>query len=90
MRILRAHLSDPELVLLFYNCLSRHGYPEHHALADRYHIFENMRPKSLVDPHDALLYKSLHQFSPRQANTLSTPNAQSLVEGSTTASAARM
>ena len=63
-RILRAHLSGPELVLLFYNCLSRHGYPEHHALADRYELFQDMDRDPLVSPYDVLLYKSLERFAP--------------------------
>jgi Putative phage abortive infection protein len=63
-RIVRAHLSGPELVLLFYNCLSRYGYPEHHALADRYNLFQDMNRDPLVNPYDVLLYKSLERFAP--------------------------
>ena len=63
-RVLRAHLSGPELVLLFYNCLSRHGYPDHHALADRYELFQDMNRDPLVNPYDVLLYKSLERFVP--------------------------
>jgi hypothetical protein len=64
LRILRAHLSGPELVLLFYHCLSRHGYPEHHALADRYELFRDMNRAPLVNPYDVLLYESLARFAP--------------------------
>jgi hypothetical protein len=63
-RILRAHLSSPELVLLFYNCLSRHGYPEHHQLVDRYKMFKHMNRNHLVSPYDVLLYQSLERFAP--------------------------
>ena len=63
-RILRAHLSGPELVLLFYHCLSRHGYPEHHALADRFELFLDMDRDPLVNPYDVLLYESLARFAP--------------------------
>ncbi|HVK09972.1 MAG TPA: putative phage abortive infection protein [Gemmataceae bacterium] len=63
-RILRAHLSGPELVLLFYNCLSRHGYPEHYSLADRYELFRDMDRDPLVSPYDVLLYKCLERFAP--------------------------
>ena len=63
-RILRTQLSGPELVLLFYNCLSRHGYPERHELADRYNMFKNMDPRPLVSPYDVLLYKSLERLAP--------------------------
>jgi hypothetical protein len=51
-------------VLLFYNCLSRYGYPKHHLLADRYELFQDMDRVPLVNPYDVLLYKSLERFAP--------------------------
>ena len=64
-RTLRAHFSSPELVLLFYHCLSRHGYPEHFKLADKYRLFTNISPGALVNPDDVLLYSSLRDSAPR-------------------------
>jgi hypothetical protein len=74
-RSLRAHLSGPELVLLFYNCLSRHGYPAHHALADRYKMFKNVNRHSLGSPYDVLLYKSLAPYVPPPADEQPPPHA---------------
>lgn len=63
-RILRAHLSNPELVLLFYNCLSEYGYDKHHPLVDKYNMLKNMNRSPLVGQYDVLLYKSLAHTAP--------------------------
>ncbi len=57
--ILRAHLSNPELVLLFYNCLSDYGYKKHFPLVEKYNMFKNMNRLSLPNKYDVLLYPSL-------------------------------
>ena len=67
-RTLRAHLSGPELVLLFYHCLSRHGYPDHFTLADEYGLFTNISPGALINPNDVLLYRSLEPLAPHHAD----------------------
>jgi hypothetical protein len=56
--ILRAHLSNPELVLLFYNCLSHYGSGEHFMLVEKYRILKHLNLDALPDPDDATLYES--------------------------------
>ena len=40
-RIVRAHLSEPELHLLFWNALSGHGKEKTKPLVERYDILQN-------------------------------------------------
>lgn len=47
VRILRAQLSQPEMVLLFYNCLSIHGYEKFHPLVESYDLLQNMERSSV-------------------------------------------
>ena len=55
--ILRAQLSDYELGLLFYNCLSDNGKDKFKPLIERYALFNNLRNKVLNNPDkDRLLY----------------------------------
>lgn len=58
-RILRAQLSDYELIILFYNCLSYHGVERFKPIAEKYKIFDNL-PYSLVlkESHLGLYNKS--------------------------------
>ncbi len=44
---IRAQLSDLETALLFYNCLSTHGYEKFKPLAEKYALFDNL-PKGLL------------------------------------------
>lgn len=46
-RILRAQLSDYELIILFYNCLSYYGVRRFKPLAEKYKLFNNL-PFALV------------------------------------------
>lgn len=48
--ILRASLSDYELGVIFYYCLSENGCKEFKPLAERYALFNNIRDKVLSDP----------------------------------------
>lgn len=48
--LLRAQLSDYELGLVFYNCLSDNGREKFKPLAERYALFNNIRDKVLNDP----------------------------------------
>jgi uncharacterized membrane protein len=57
VKILRAQLSNPELVLLFYNCLSHYGYEDHFPLVEKYEMLKNINVDSLADKDDALLYQ---------------------------------
>lgn len=55
--ILRAQLSDYELGLLFYNCLSDNGIDKFKPLIEKYALFNNLRDKVLNNPHnDRSLY----------------------------------
>lgn len=47
---LRAQLSDYELGLLFYNCLSENGIDNFKPLVERYALFNNLRDKMLNNP----------------------------------------
>lgn len=51
IRILRAHLSQPESYLLFYNCLSEHGYEKFHPLVEEYDLLQNFDPDSVPESH---------------------------------------
>jgi hypothetical protein len=57
--ILRAHLSNPELAMLFYNGLTKHGYKKHFPLLVGYRMFDNLNRKVLADPQDWELYLRL-------------------------------
>ena len=59
VRILRAHLSNPELVLIFYNGLSDYGYPKLYELLEEFDLLQNINRSSLPDVDDKLLYKRL-------------------------------
>lgn len=55
--ILRAQLSDYELGLLFYNCLSDNGRDKFKPLIEKYALFNNLRDKVLNNPNtERLLY----------------------------------
>ena len=47
--ILKSQLSNPELVLLFYNGISKHG-EQLRPLAENYTLFENIELKMLNNP----------------------------------------
>ncbi|GAB5495827.1 MAG: hypothetical protein Phyf2KO_09070 [Phycisphaerales bacterium] len=47
-RIFRAQLSDDELLLLLYNCISRFGYEKFMPLADKYDLFDNLSVERLA------------------------------------------
>jgi hypothetical protein len=61
IRILRAHFSNPELLLLFYNALSHYGYEKFFPLIEKYNLLKNINRNSLPDAHDSLLFKSLRE-----------------------------
>ena len=48
--LLRAQLSDYELGLVFYNCLSDNGRERFKPLAEKYALFNNLRDKVLNSP----------------------------------------
>lgn len=56
--IVRATLSQYELVLLFYNCLSSNGKEKFKPLIERYAIFNNLRVELLAEPSEQKLYAS--------------------------------
>lgn len=57
--LIRAQLSHPELVLLFYNCLTL-GYTKFKPLAERYELFQNLPVDRL--PHRNLVSAYTHAF----------------------------
>jgi hypothetical protein len=63
VRILRAHLSNPELLLIFYNGLSHYGYRPLYDLIERHDLLQNINQNSLIIPSDARLYPSLAKLS---------------------------
>lgn len=63
VRIVRAHLSDAELFLLFYNCLSSLGKAKFHPLVEKYDLLQNIDRSTLLRPEDVSEYDSLaHSF----------------------------
>lgn len=56
--IIRSQLSDYELVMLFYNCLSSNGKEKFKPLIERYSVFNNLREGLLVTPDDKAKYKN--------------------------------
>lgn len=54
--IIRSQLSDYELVLLFYNCLTVNGCEKFKPLIEKYSVFNNLREALLCSPNDKSLY----------------------------------
>ncbi|MFC5625262.1 putative phage abortive infection protein [Algoriphagus winogradskyi] len=56
--MVRAQLSDFELLFLFYNCLSVNGIEKFKPLVEKYCLFKNLPQEKLHDPLLIELYKS--------------------------------
>jgi len=54
--IVRAQLSDYELCLLYYNCISKFGRERFKPLAIEYELFDNMPKELLIEPTHETLY----------------------------------
>lgn len=54
IRLIRAQLSDQELLMLFYNCLAPQG-EKFKQLAEQFALFDNMNPKQLLEGGHAKL-----------------------------------
>jgi len=54
--IIRSQLSDYELLVLFYNCLSPHGEAKFKPLVEEYELFDNMPIEKLNKPADVSRY----------------------------------
>lgn len=61
-RIVRAQLSDYELLLLFYNCIHDNGVDHFKPLVEKYCLFNNL-PQSLLIHHDHVKFYSEHAFN---------------------------
>lgn len=59
---LRAQLTDYELGLLFYNCLSDNGIQKFKPLVERYALFNNLRDKMLNNPEEDRKYYDAGAF----------------------------
>jgi hypothetical protein len=62
INLLRAQLSSPELLMLFYNCLSEYGYKRFKPLIETYALLENIPDKTIdkilnLDKKHKALYK---------------------------------
>jgi hypothetical protein len=55
--IIRSQLSDYELVMLFYNCLSENGKDKFKPLIEKYTVFNNLRDDLLVKSEHKVKYK---------------------------------
>jgi uncharacterized membrane protein len=62
-RIIRAHLSNSELVLIFYNGISKHGVEKLFPLVDKYDLLQNINREKLRSPEDVKFYQSLSNQS---------------------------
>lgn len=61
--IVRSQLSDYELVMLFYNCISINGKDKFKPLVEEYAIFNNLRKELLIDSSDISYYnKSAYNY----------------------------
>jgi hypothetical protein len=58
IRLLRAHISEAEALILFYNCASDVGWDKFMPIASKYHIFDNLRKDILASPLDEHLTTS--------------------------------
>lgn len=56
--IVRATLSQYELIILFYNCLSTNGNRKFKPLIEKYAIFNNLRVELLATTEEQDLYGS--------------------------------
>lgn len=54
--IVRSQLSDYELLVLFYNCISKHGEQKFKPLATDFEIFNNLQTSKLFKPEDKNYY----------------------------------
>jgi hypothetical protein len=54
--MVRATLSEYELLCLFYNCLSQYGYDKFKPLVEKYTLLKNIRFELLVKQEDRVLY----------------------------------
>ena len=59
-RLVRAQLSEHQLLLLFYNCLVEGlGYPKFYGLVEKYDLLQNMGRSELLASRDTRFYPSL-------------------------------
>lgn len=56
--IIRSQLSDYELVMLFYNCITRNGQKKFKPLIEKYTIFNNLRAELLAKTQDITAYSA--------------------------------
>jgi hypothetical protein len=69
-RLVRAHLSDPELVLLCYNGLTPGlGFEGFYPLIERYHLLANVSPQDLLFTTDVYFYPRNRKAIDRTAST---------------------
>lgn len=54
--IIRSQLSEYELIMLFYNCLTGNGREKFKPLVEKYSVFNNLRKDLLVNHDDISLY----------------------------------
>lgn len=57
--IVRSQLSDYELVLLFYNCLTVNGREKFKPLIEKYTVFNNLRTELLANSQDVNAYSAI-------------------------------
>lgn len=56
--IVRAQLSDQELLVLFYNCLYKFGDEKFKPLAEKFAIFDNLPEEHLINPKHKTFFQS--------------------------------
>ena len=56
--IIRSQLSDYELVMLFYNCITTNGQKKFKPLIEKYTIFNNLRAELLANTQDITAYSA--------------------------------
>lgn len=71
--ILRAQLSAPEMLLLFYNGLSVYGRDRFKPLIEEFHLLNNMPQGKVLNPEHLLAYSPLAYADTRQESGPETP-----------------
>ena len=61
--IIRAQLSNHELIWIFYNCITENGYEKFKPLIEEYSLFKNIPKKLVAFPNHISLYEG-RAYSP--------------------------
>ena len=72
--IMRSSLSQYELIMLFYNCLSKNGIDKFKPIIEKYTIFNNLRAELLAKLEERQLYSSKFDKDYQEINEVDSNN----------------